>query len=174
LLLVNLVYREQGLIVAKGNPLAINGLKSLVDSKIKFINRQKGAGTRILLDYLLSKNNIDPRDIHGYQKEEYTHLGVAAAVASNSVDVGMGIKAASQALDLDFVPLIEERYDICIPRKYLTDERIQKFLQVINSSAYKARVEKMGGYSTRQTGDIIWANFPIEEEPIWRTNSQER
>ncbi len=174
LLLVNLVYREQGLIVPKGNPLSIQGVEDLIKPGIKFINRQKGAGTRILLDYLLAEKGINPREITGYQKEEYNHLAVAAAVASNSVDVGMGIKSAAKALDLDFVPIIEERYDICIPKVFLLDNRVNKMMQVITNQDFKIQVESLGGYSTRQTGQIVWASFPVEEEQIWRTNMQEK
>lgn len=172
-LLVNLVYRQQGLIVAKGNPLHIKGLDALTDPNIKFINRQKGAGTRILLDYLLEKEGIKANQISGYKKEEYNHLAVAAAVAANTAHVGMGIMAAAQALDLDFIPLIEERYDICIPKVFLEDERIKKLLEIVCSKQFKEQIARLGGYKTKQTGKIVWSSFPVKEGSICRINLQE-
>ncbi|WP_051534317.1 molybdopterin biosynthesis protein [Desulfitibacter alkalitolerans] len=172
-LLVNLVYRQQGLMVAKGNPLKIRGLEALTEPNIKFINRQKGAGTRILLDYLLAKEGIKESQISGYRKEEYNHLAVAAAIAANTAHVGMGIMAAAQALDLDFVPLIEERYDICIPKVFLKDERIKKLLHIICSEEFKEQVSKLGGYGTKQTGKIVWSSFPVEEGMLCEINLQE-
>ena len=173
ILLVNLVYRQQGLMVAKGNPLNIRGLESLINPDIKFINRQKGAGTRILLDYLLEKEGISSNQISGYGKEEYNHLAVAAAIAANTAHVGMGIMAAAQALDLDFIPLIEERYDICIPKVFLKDERVKKLLEIICSGEFKERVAQLGGYDTKDTGKIMWSNFLIEEGKLCRINLQE-
>ncbi|MEW6623675.1 MAG: molybdopterin biosynthesis protein [Bacillota bacterium] len=173
LLLVNLVYRQQGLMVARGNPQNINSIESLMIPDIRFINRQKGAGTRILFDFLLEKAGIQGKDVAGYQKEEYNHLAVAAAVAEGVVDVGMGIMAAAQAMDLDFIPLIEERYDICIPKAYMEDERIRQLLGVISSMQFKREVEKLGGYRTDRTGEIVWSNFRIEEEAQWRTDLPE-
>ena len=161
-LLINLVYRQQGLMVAKGNPLNIKGLDALTNPDIKFINRQKGAGTRILLDYLLEKEGINSNRISGYRKEEYNHLAVAAAVAADTAHVGMGIMAAAQALDLDFIPLIEERYDICIPKIFLEDKRIAKLLNIICSKEFREQVSELGGYETKQTGAIIWSNFPVK------------
>lgn len=173
LLLLNLVYRQQGLMVAKGNPLEIKGIGSLIDPEIKFINRQKGAGTRILLDYLLEKEHLKGSQISGYSKEEYNHLAVAAAIAANTAHVGMGIMAAAEALDLDFIPLIEERYDICIPKAFLNDGRIQKLLHIICSENFRERVESLGGYGTKHTGRIVWSNFPIKEGALCEINLQE-
>ncbi|MGE5390142.1 MAG: molybdopterin biosynthesis protein, partial [Deltaproteobacteria bacterium] len=113
-LLVNLVKRQQGLIVSPGNPLEITSLFDLQRPVIRYINRQAGAGTRVLLDFLLAANHINPENINGYTREEYTHLAVAAAVKNNAADAGLGIFAAAQALDLDFIPLAEERYDLVI------------------------------------------------------------
>ncbi|RQD74043.1 MAG: molybdopterin biosynthesis protein, partial [Candidatus Syntrophonatronum acetioxidans] len=113
--LINLVYREQGLIFPPGNPKKITSLEDLARKDISFVNRQKGAGTRLLLDYHLQKMENNPQNIKGYEREEYSHLAVAAAVASGAADTGMGILAAAKALGLDFLPLAEERYDIIIP-----------------------------------------------------------
>ena len=114
--LVNLVFRDQGLIVPKGNPRGISGLDDLVGTGVQFVNRQRGAGTRVLLDYQLGQMGASPDQIQGYGREEYTHLAVAAAVAGGAADTGLGILAAARALKLDFVPLMKERYDLVIPR----------------------------------------------------------
>ncbi len=163
MLLINLVYRQQGMMVAKGNPFNIMTIEDLTKKNVKFLNRQKGAGTRILLDYLLEKKGIKNSEISGYSKEEYNHLAIAAAVAAGSADVGIGIKAAAQALDLDFIPLTEERYDICIRKEFLNDIRIVGMLEIINSQQFKERVQALGGYGTQKTGKIIWASFPVKE-----------
>ena len=113
--LINLCYREQGLIVAKGNPKKIKGFKDIAGEKHIFINRQNGAGTRLLTDKILQDEAIDASEIVGYDHEEYTHMSVAAAVANGSVDAGLGIRAAANALTLDFVPIAEERYDLIVP-----------------------------------------------------------
>jgi len=173
LLLLNLVYRQQGLMVAKGNPLGIKGIETLIDPEIKFINRQKGAGTRILLDYLLEKEGIKGSQISGYKKEEYNHLAVAAAIVANTANVGMGIMAAAEALDLDFIPITEERYDICIPKAFIADERIQKLLHIVCSEDFRKEVENFGGYGTKQTGQIVWSNFLIKEGRLCEINLQE-
>ena len=113
--LITLAHREQGLIVAKGNPSRIEGIADLTRDGIVFVNRQRGSGTRILLDYLLKKMGIDGSRIDGYGREEFTHLLVAAAVKSGRADAGLGIRAAARALDLDFIPIEHERYDLIIP-----------------------------------------------------------
>jgi putative molybdopterin biosynthesis protein len=154
--LVNLVFREQGFIVPKGNPLGLNTFADLVKPGIKFINRQKGAGTRLLLDYYLRRENIDPDAISGYEREEYTHMAVAAAVAGGSADVGLGILAAANALGLDFISVTEERYDLIIPRIYWSTPYITGLMEVLNDQGFKASVEKLGGYSTRMSGQIVY------------------
>ncbi|MBO8137092.1 MAG: molybdopterin biosynthesis protein [Desulfotomaculum sp.] len=156
IILVNLVYREQGLIVAKGNPKNIKGLADLTRSDVSFVNRQRGAGTRILLDFKLKELGIDPAEIHGYQHDEYTHMAVAAAVASGSADAGLGIKAAAKALDLEFIPVVEERYDLCIPAEYFNKPVIQRILNVIAMPEFKQHVENLGGYDLRDCGKIMW------------------
>jgi len=153
--LVNLVYRDQGLIVGRNNPKGIKGLEDLARRDISFINRQAGSGTRILLDYRLNRIGIKPDDIIGYQHEEFTHMAVAVAVLSNTVDAGLGIYAAARALELDFIPVATEQYDLIIPRAYFESENIQLMLETINSREFKRRVEALGGYSTEKTGEII-------------------
>ncbi len=154
-ILLNLVYREQGLIVAKGNPKGIKGIADLARPGVTFVNRQRGAGTRVLLDYYLKRLGIDPGQIQGYGREEYTHMAVAAAVAGG-VDAGLGIRAAAQALGLDFVRLGEERYDLCILREYWDTPYIQRLLAVIATPEFKKEVESLGGYDLRDCGKIMW------------------
>ena len=153
--LVNLVYREQGLIVAKGNPKGIKGIADLARPDVTFVNRQRGAGTRVLLDYYLKKLGIDPAQINGYEREEYTHMAVAAAVAGGA-DAGLGIRAAALALGLDFIPLAEERYDLCIPKAYWDTPYIQRLLEAMQHPGFRREVEALGGYDLRDCGKIMW------------------
>ena len=155
LVVVNLTYREQGIMVKRGNPKNIKGIDDLVRKNIKFINRQKGSGTRVLLDYLLKKKNINPLDIQGYSKEEYTHLMVASAVAEGSVDAGLGILSAAKAFHLDFVPVAKERYDIIIPKEYYSSLKIKKLLTIIRSEKFRKKVLSLGGYDLSQSGKVI-------------------
>ena len=156
LVLINLVYRQQGLIVLQGNTKKIKGLEDLTREDISFVNRQKGAGTRILLDYRLNSMKMNFQDIKGYEREEYSHLSVAAAVASGTADAGLGVLAAAKALDLDFIPLAEERYDLIIPAEFMETEKIQKLLEVIRSDKFKGEVRKLGGYDVKETGKVLW------------------
>ncbi|MDA3835333.1 MAG: molybdopterin biosynthesis protein, partial [Spirochaetales bacterium] len=153
--LINLVMRDQGLIVPPGNPKGIRGIEDLVRDDITFINRQGGSGTRILLDYSLKKLNLDTKAIKGYENEEFTHMSVAVAVLSGTVDVGLGIYAAAKALNMDFIPIVTEEYDLVIPDKYFKSKNIQVLLETINTGEFKKRVQAMGGYSTEKTGKII-------------------
>jgi putative molybdopterin biosynthesis protein len=153
--IVNLVFRDQGLILARGNPRQIKGIEDLARGDIRFINRQGGSGTRILLDYRIREMKIDPSMIHGYENEEFTHMAVAAAVLSQAADVGMGIYAAAKALGLDFIPVVTEQYDLIIPEAHVESENMKVLLETIGSAPFKKRVEALGGYSTRKTGEII-------------------
>lgn len=156
LLLINLCYREQGLIVARNNPEKIRSFDDIAGRKLSFINRQKGAGTRLLTDKILRDSGLDPDQIPGYDLEEYTHMNVAAAVSSGSVDAGMGIRAAAQALNLDFVPIAEERYDLIVPAEFINDRRVQAALGLISESSFRKRVSALGGYSLRDCGSTIY------------------
>lgn len=153
--LINLVLRDQGLIVPRGNPKRINGIQDLTREDVRFINRQAGSGTRILLDYRLREMGLAPADVTGYDIEEYTHMSVAVAVLSGTVDVGLGIYAAARALGLDFIPVVTEQYDLAIPAMYVASPKIQYLLDIINSNAFKRRVEALGGYSMQKTGQLI-------------------
>jgi len=154
--LVNLVYRSQGLMVLPGNPKNINGISDLGRDDVRFVNRQRGAGTRILLDLELKRTGIRPEDVQGYETEEYTHMGVAVAVASGKADAGLGILAAANALGLDFLPVAEERYDLVIPAEHINLDSVSALLDVIRrDSGFREAVESLGGYDTRDMGRVM-------------------
>jgi putative molybdopterin biosynthesis protein len=123
---------------------------------VRLVNRQGGSGTRVLLDYHLGEAGIDPAQIRGYDDEEYTHMAVAVQVLAGAADVGLGILAAARALDLDFVPVASERYDLCIPRHYLDDPRVEVVLDTLQSSAFRETVTALGGYDVSPMGSIAW------------------
>lgn len=150
---INLAIRHQGLIVPAGNPLAIRGIEDM--ARVRFINRQRGAGTRVLFDWKLSQAGITPAQVAGYSKEEFTHMAVAVNVLTGAADCGMGIHAAARALNLDFVPLALERYDLVIPTRFLGDPRIQAVRALLDSPAFRTRIEAQGGYDTPLTGKIM-------------------
>ncbi|MFP3868647.1 MAG: molybdopterin biosynthesis protein [Desulfobacteraceae bacterium] len=154
--LINLVYRQQGLMVLPGNPKNIQGFEDLTRSEVNFINRQRGSGTRILLDYQLQQLGIPPEAIAGYDREEYTHMAVAVNVLSGSADTGLGIMAAVRALELDFIPVVTERYDLVVPHSTFVEPGFQTLLALIRSEEFRHLVQELGGYDTRDTGQIIW------------------
>ncbi len=153
--LVGFVRREQGLIVRRGNPKGVCSLQDLVRDEVMFINRQRGAGTRVLLDYHLNLMKLAPNQVHGYDDEEYTHLGVAAAVASGRADCGLGIPAAAQALDLDFVPLFHERYDLVIPQVHAKSDLLKPLFELLKSQLFQNAVKMLPGYDTSIMGTLI-------------------
>ena len=153
--LVNLVYREQGLIIARGNPKGIRGLGDLTRPDLALVNRQAGSGTRVLLDWQLKQLGIDPGVINGYEREEYTHMAVAVDVLSGTADAGMAIYAAAQALGLDFLPVATERYDLVIPAVHFDGPLVQTLLEIITSREFKDQVLALGGYDVRDTGTLI-------------------
>ena len=155
IVIINLVYREQGLIVMKGNPKAIFDLKDLVRPEVSFVNRQRGAGTRVLLDCKLRGLDIDEQQINGYSRVEFTHLAVAAAVASGTADVGVGIRAAAKALDLDYIPLDKERYDLIIPKSHYESPLMELLLSILHQSSFQREVQGLGGYDVSHMGQII-------------------
>jgi putative molybdopterin biosynthesis protein len=153
--LLGFVNRTQGLMVPRGNPKAIHDLADLTRADVVFVNRQRGAGTRVLLDYQLKLRGLNPRGIQGYERQEYTHLGVAAAVASGAADCGLGILAAARALDLDFVPLFDERYDLVIPTRFYESDLLAPLLALIRDPQFARAVGALGGYGTAQMGQIL-------------------
>ena len=152
--LVRLVERIQGLMVLKGNPKNISGLSDLSQSNISYINRQRGSGTRLLLDYQIKILGMSPNDIQGYDREEYTHLGVAAAVSAGKVDTGLGILSAANAMGLQFIPVLSEQYDLVVPIKYHKSSLIKPLYELIQSSEFQAKVRALGGYDTDGMGKV--------------------
>ena len=154
---VALVNREQGLIVQKGNPKGIKSLGDLAgrsqERSVQFVNRQKGSGTRTLLDYHLNQLNIPHEYIAGYHQDEYTHLGVATAVASGRAACGLGIAAAAQALDLDFIPLFQERYDLVIPKEFV--DFLTPLFDLLTDSRFQHSISLLKGYDVSIMGTII-------------------
>ena len=151
--LVTFAQREQGLILPPGNPRGITSVADLPGAR--YINRQRGAGTRVLFDYLLAQNDISPADITGYQHEEYTHLAVAAAVADGIGDCGMGLRSAAEAMGLDFIGLTWERFDLAIPRRRLESAGIQALLGTLRSLDFKRELGAQSGYRSDETGTLV-------------------
>jgi len=157
IVLMNLVYRQQGLMVIKGNPKGIGSFEDLLRDDVVFINRQSGSGTRLLTDMYLRENNLSSADIKGYEREEYTHMAVASAVLSGIADAGMGILAAARALDLDFIPLAKERYDLAILKEYMDTRPVSAVLQIIReNNDFRISVENLGGYDVTDMGKILY------------------
>ena len=157
IVLMNLVYREQGLMVIKGNPKKIGSFEDLLREDIVFINRQGGSGTRLLTDKYLREKKLSSADIKGYDREEYTHMGVASAILSGIADTGMGILAAARALDLDFIPLAKERYDLAIIKQYMDNKSVSAVLQIIRENKdFRRSVEDLGGYDVTDMGKILY------------------
>lgn len=150
------VNREQGIMVRKGNPKFIISLEDLNRSDITFINRQRGAGTRVLLDYQLRISGIESNEINGYDMEEYTHLAVASAVSSGRADCGLGIAAAAQALELDFIPLYKEKYELIIPSEYYESELLAPMLSVLQNEEFRNAVSNMPGYDVNSMGKLVY------------------
>lgn len=149
------VGREQGLLVPRGNPKNIRSLVDLERSDVSFVNRQRGAGTRVLLDHELEKAGLDPEEIQGYDQEEYTHLAVGAAIASGRADCGMGIPAAARAVDLDFIPLFQERYDLVIPFDHYRNSLLAPLLAVLEDPDFRDAVGRLPGYDTAPMGQLV-------------------
>ena len=154
--LINLAWREQGLMVAPGNPKDIKSVPDLLRPGVKFINRQRGAGTRLLLDHLLKEHGLTAAAIDGYDREEYTHMAVAVNVHSGTADVGLGILAAARALGLDFIPLTPEEYDLVVPLATFHDLRFQTLWEVMRSPEFREGAAALGGYDLKDCGKIIW------------------
>ncbi len=153
--LVTLVRREQGLIVPEGNPQNIAGIDDLTREDVTIVNRQRGAGTRLLLDYELAQRGIDAAQVQGYGREEYTHLAVAAAVASGTASTGLGVRAAARALRLGFVTVGWERYDLVIPREHYESELLQPLLGLLHDEAFRAAVAALPGYDVGPMGEVV-------------------
>jgi len=152
--LVRLAEREQGLLVAPGNPLRIAALADIVRSRARYINRQPDAGTRIFLDALLARAGIAPEGITGYERLEFSHLAVAQLIANGNADAGLAIRAAARAFDLDFIPIAWEPYDLALPAASLDEPRIARLIATLREPAFRAEVEVLGGYDCAQAGSV--------------------
>ncbi len=152
--LVNLAHRVQGLIVRQGNPKSIADLGDLVREDVAFANRQRGSGTRLLLDHLLKGEGIPHTSIRGYEREEYTHLAVAAAVAGGRADVGVGVLSAARAMGMDFVELGTEQYDLVIPAEFYGSDLLAPLLDLIRTRDFRRQIDDLGGYDTSRTGEV--------------------
>lgn len=157
--LINLVYREQGLLVPKGNPKNIAGFEDLAKGDVSFVNRQAGAGTRLLTDKCLRELGIKPADVKGYDREEYTHMGVASAVLTGVADTGLAILASARALGLDFIPVAKERYDLAIPDEFMNIEMMGNFLKIIREdNEFRETVAALGGYDISDMGKVMYTS----------------
>ncbi len=153
--LVSCVGRQQGLMVARGNPLNICSFADISRQGIRYVNRQKGSGTRILTDYLCSREKVEPSDVYGYTREELTHTSVAAQIACGSADVGMGIYSAAKLYDLDFIPICIEEYDLIIPDHAWDSPMVQQLLTILRSDAFREKILSMGGYTVDHPGQVL-------------------
>lgn len=153
--LVSCVGRQQGLMVARGNPLNICSFADISRQGIRYVNRQKGSGTRILTDYLCSREKMESSDVYGYTREELTHTSVAAQIACGSADVGMGIYSAAKLYDLDFIPICIEEYDLIIPDHAWDSPMVQQLLTILRSDAFREKILSMGGYTVDHPGQVL-------------------
>jgi len=152
---VRLVHRDQGLIVAPGNPTETTGIEDVARRGLRYVNRQRGAGTRMLLDHELARHGIEPDAINGYAREEHTHLAVAAAVAAGRADCGLGVLAAARAFGLGFVPVAREPYDLVLLNDSIEDELLSPLWSLLESPDFRRSVEELGGYDTSEMGRRI-------------------
>ena len=152
---VRLVHRDQGLIVAAGNPTKVTAIEDVAQRGLRYVNRQRGAGTRVLLDHELAQHGISPEAIQGYEREEHTHLAVAAAVAAGRADSGLGVLAAARAFGLDFVPVAKEPYDLVLLKESVEDELLAPLLELLSSADFREAVKGLGGYDTAEMGRRI-------------------
>jgi putative molybdopterin biosynthesis protein len=156
--LVEGVERIQGLMVAPGNPRKIRDMRDLPN--LTYVNRQKGSGTRILCDFLVKQIGIGHETIRGYEREEYTHTAVAAAIAAGTADAGLGILAAAKLFRLDFIPIASETYDFVLLEGALELEHVQHFLEALASREFAERLGALGGYTIREPGRIKEWSYP--------------
>ena len=158
-ILLNLLSRKAGFYVQKGNPLQIHSWADLTKKDVKIINREKGSGSRILLDEQLRIQRISSKSIAGYDNEETSHLSVASAVSAGQADVGIGIEKAAQLVRVDFVPLITERYDLVILKTPENEKLISTVKTVLSSSSFQSEIKSFGGYDYSQTGAVLYETF---------------
>ena len=153
--LISCVGRQQGLMVARGNPLNIQKFSDIARDGVRYVNRQKGSGTRILSDYLCKQEHVDASAIYGYDREELTHTSVAAQIVSGSADAGMGIYSAAKLYDLDFIPICIEEYDLIIPDHAWDTPMVRSLLTILKSDAFREKILSLGGYTVDNPGEVI-------------------
>ncbi|MGH7816775.1 MAG: molybdopterin biosynthesis protein [Candidatus Binatia bacterium] len=154
--LVHLAQREQGILITRGNPKSVTSLRDLAKRGVRFVNRQAGSGTRVLLDYELKKLRVDSAAIAGYEREEFTHMAVGVAIASGLADAGLAVRAAANALGLDFIPVANEQYDLLVRREFFESERGSQLQRIISSAGFKRAVGELGGYDTTKAGTVLY------------------
>ncbi len=152
--LIKGVGRVQGIMVKRGNPLQICGIEDL--KGVRFVNRQKGAGTRLLFDHKLRLLGIAPEEIRGYDREASTHMAVAALVDSDSADAGMGIRSAATAMQLDFIPVGEEEYDFAVPVRHLELPFVKAFIEILKCNEFHEKLMELGGYTWERAGEVVY------------------
>lgn len=155
ILLIKGVKRIQGLMVPRGNPKEISSLQDIADNNWRFVNRQRGSGTRLFLDYSLKKLNLSTKLINGYEREEFTHIAVAAVIAAGDADCGIGVYSAAEMMGLDFIPLGNEEYDFAVPKEFIKLDIIKAFIEVITSYEFKEELVRLGGYNYDEIGKVI-------------------
>jgi putative molybdopterin biosynthesis protein len=156
--LLRCVGRQQGLMLPKGNPMGIQCFADIARPGLRYVNRQKGSGTRILMDYLCKRDGVDPAAVYGYEREELTHTSVAVQIAGGSADAGLGIYSAASLYDLDFLPICIEEYDLLVPDAAWDTPMVQKVVELLKSDKFRARIEAMGGYTLDRPGELIELN----------------
>jgi putative molybdopterin biosynthesis protein len=154
---VNLFRRDLGFLVAPKNPFRVHGFEDLTQKGIKFINRQKGSGTRVLLDHHLKRLQVNPSKITGYEKEVYTHFEVGLSILSKEADVGIGTIAVSKLLGLPFVPITQESFDMILDQSTFFEKGIQAFIEILNSQEFRNRVERLGSYDFKNSGKVLYS-----------------
>jgi putative molybdopterin biosynthesis protein len=168
--LVNFVRREQGLMIAPGNPHRITGVHDLAHGQLRYVNRDPGSGTRVEFDQMLARLAINSNSIRGYERSEPTHLAVAAAIAAGQADAGMGIRAAAHQFGLDFVPLLNEQYYFACLKDTLAEPAMQRLLQLLRGAQWRSLMDDLPGYDPNNAGEVVslkealpWYQFKTEK-----------
>jgi excisionase family DNA binding protein len=154
---VNLFHRDLGFVVANKNPLRIRGFEDLAKKEVRLINRQKGSGTRVLLDHHLKRLRITPSKINGYEREVYTHFEVGLSILSKEADVGIATVAVSKLLGLPFIPITQECFDMILDRSTFFEKGIQAFIEILNSQEFRNRIGGLGSYDFKDSGKILYS-----------------
>ena len=155
--MVNLFHRDLGFVVAPKNPLHIRGFEDLTQKGVRFINRQKGSGTRVLLDHHLKRLRIPSSEIEGYEREVYTHFEVGLSILSKEADVGIATIAVSKLLGPSFVPITRESFDMILDQTTFFEKGIQAFIEILNSKEFRTQVERLGSYDFKNSGKILYS-----------------